>query len=68
MTGTAESTRNLAATDSWDSGLLGSGASYKRQFDTAGTYTYEDSGNPGITGQIIVSSGEEKLYLPIVRK
>ena len=63
VTGTTTA-RSLTSTDGW--------ASYKRQFDTLGTYTYEDSANPGLTAQIIVSNttptSTKKIYLPIVQK
>jgi plastocyanin len=54
-------------TDGWDSGLLGSGESYKRQLNTAGSYYYHDHENTAYTGLIVVE-GESLLYLPLVLK
>jgi uncharacterized repeat protein (TIGR01451 family) len=38
----------------WDSGLLDSGESYRRRFDTVGTFTYYDHENPSLVGTIKV--------------
>ncbi|MFQ5858685.1 MAG: hypothetical protein ACE5LU_24045, partial [Anaerolineae bacterium] len=38
----------------WDSGLLDSGESYSRRFDTLGTFTYADNENPSLVGTIKV--------------
>jgi uncharacterized repeat protein (TIGR01451 family) len=54
----------------WDSGLLGTGESYKRQLNTVGTYTYGDVTKPGLTATIIVKEADtnSKLFLPTVRR
>jgi plastocyanin len=63
------SSRALTNDDGWDSGLLGSGGSYKYRFMTSGSYTYQDPGNPIIyTAQIIVSDDLKYIYLPVVIK
>jgi uncharacterized repeat protein (TIGR01451 family) len=54
-------------TDGWDSGLLSSGESYKRQLNTVGSYYYHDHENTAYTGLIVVE-GESLLYLPLVLK
>ncbi|MFQ5341266.1 MAG: GEVED domain-containing protein [Anaerolineae bacterium] len=41
-------------TSGWDSGLLNSGESYSRRFDTLGTFTYVDHENPALVGTIKV--------------
>jgi uncharacterized repeat protein (TIGR01451 family) len=41
-------------TSGWDSGLLNSGESYSRRFDTLGTFTYSDHENPSLVGTIKV--------------
>lgn len=41
-------------TRGWDSGLLDSGDSYRRRFDTLGTFTYYDHENPSLKGTIKV--------------
>ena len=41
-------------TAGWDSGLLDSGESYSRRFDTLGTFTYYDHENPALKGTIKV--------------
>ena len=38
----------------WDSGNLGSGKTYSRKFDTAGTYNYHCSIHSSMTGTVIV--------------
>jgi plastocyanin len=38
----------------WDSGLLDSGQTYRRRFDTLGTFTYYDHENPTLRGTIKV--------------
>jgi plastocyanin len=55
-------------TDAWDSGLLSSGESYKRQLNTSGSYYYYDHesiGHPNF-GLIVVQG--TTIYLPIVIK
>jgi plastocyanin len=54
-------------TDAWDSGLLNSGESYKRQLDTAGSYYYHDHENTAYTGLIVVQA-EQAVYLPLIIK
>ena len=59
----------LKSSDAWDSGLLGSGASYKRTLTTEGTYIYADAVNPAITATIIVAqpaTPQTSLYLPSI--
>ncbi len=41
-------------TSGWDSGLLDSGETYSRRFDTLGTFTYHDHENPSLVGTIKV--------------
>ena len=41
----------------WDSGQLQPGQSFKRTFDTAGTYDYHCTNHPSMTASIIVQSG-----------
>ena len=38
----------------WDSGVLGSGKTYSRKFDTAGTYNYHCAIHPSMTGTVTV--------------
>ena len=54
----------------WDSGLLQTGESYKRQLNVEGTYTYQDATNPNSTATIIVKQAEanNKVYLPVVSR
>ena len=54
----------------WDSGLLQTGESYKRQLNVVGTYTYQDATNPNSTATIIVKQAEanNKVYLPVVSR
>jgi hypothetical protein len=54
----------LGPTDGWDSGLLGSGDSYRRRLTTPGSYTYHDHENTAYTGLVVVEG--ETLYLPVV--
>jgi plastocyanin len=56
----------LGPTDGWDSGLLGSGDSYKRRLTAPGSYTYHDHENTAYTGLVVVEG--ETLYLPIVMR
>ncbi|MEZ4862445.1 MAG: GEVED domain-containing protein [Caldilineaceae bacterium] len=63
----------MAGSSGWDSGLLTTGESYKRQLNTEGAYIYEDSANPDATATIIVKQStpvetEQKLFLPLVTK
>ena len=60
--------RSLTSADSWESGLLSAGDSYKRQLTTPATYTYQDDANPAYTAQIVVTLGKQKLYLPLIKK
>ncbi|MEA3308648.1 MAG: hypothetical protein U9Q70_03940 [Chloroflexota bacterium] len=53
----------LVSSQGWDSGLLAMSASYQRQLDTPGIYTYYDYENPDHTGILIV---EYQIYLPLV--
>ena len=62
-----------AGSAGWDSGLLTTGESYKRQLTAEGTYTYRDSANPDATATIIVKQSapvvtERKMYLPTIMK
>ncbi|MEZ4832572.1 MAG: GEVED domain-containing protein [Caldilineaceae bacterium] len=59
-----------ADSGAWDSGLLASGATYRRQLNTVGTYTYRDVNNPDLTATIIVEEADTslRLYLPGVAK
>ena len=62
-----------AGSAGWDSGLLTTGESYKRQLTVEGTYTYRDSTNPDATATIIVKQSApvqtvRMLYLPMIRK
>jgi len=41
----------------WDSGQLQPGQSFKRTFDTAGTYDYHCTNHPSMTASITVQSG-----------
>ena len=50
----------------WDSGALGSGQRYSRQFNDQGTFSYADQANPANTGQVVVVS--LPVYLPLVVK
>lgn len=61
----------LTSTDAWDSGLLNSGANYKRTLTAEGTYTYADAVNPALTGTIIVAKAEVTqnfIYLPNINR
>lgn len=66
----------------WNSGLLQSGSSYKRQFASEGTFTVQDPNNPSLTATVIVTEEETDnpdpdntnpdsdattLYLPITQ-
>jgi uncharacterized repeat protein (TIGR01451 family) len=53
------------AANDWDSGLLQTGESYKKQFNTLGTFAYQDPSNPNFTATIIV---EKRVYLPLVSR
>jgi len=62
-----------AGSAGWDSGLLTTGESYKRQLSAEGTYTYRDSANLDATATIIVKQTTPvttvvKLYLPVIAK
>lgn len=62
-----------AGSAGWDSGLLTTGESYKRQLNTEGTYIYRDSVNPDATATIIVkqvapTETATMLYLPVISK
>ena len=62
-----------AGSAGWDSGLLTTGESYKRQLTAEGTYTYRDSTNPDATATIIVKQSTpvataRMVYLPLVQK
>ena len=62
-----------AGSAGWDSGLLTTGESYKRQLSTEGTYLYRDSANPDATATIIVKAStpvvtSSKIYLPMIQK
>ena len=57
----------------WDSGLLTTGESYKRQLSAEGTYTYRDSANPDATATIIVKqtvpvSTAKTIFLPLIAR
>ncbi|MEZ4658809.1 MAG: GEVED domain-containing protein [Caldilineaceae bacterium] len=62
--------------ESWDSGLLNTGESYKRTLTTEGTYSYQDATDPSITGTIIVKKASvtppeptaKEIFLPLVQK
>lgn len=70
FSGTAQAA--AASNTGWDSGLLQSSESYKRQLSTPGTYTYHDATKPEFTATIIVQEGAvtsgQSLYLPVVVK
>ena len=53
-------------TSGWDSGLLDTAESYRRQLLTPGAYTYYDIENPILNAQVIVETST--TYLPIVVK
>ncbi|MFN8440337.1 MAG: GEVED domain-containing protein [Caldilineaceae bacterium] len=59
-----------ADSGAWDSGLLQTGESYKRQLDTEGTYTYQDATNPTNSAIVIVKKAEatQKVFLPVVSR
>ena len=66
----ADHTTNGAA---WDSGILGSGASYKVQLDAEGVYSYGDALQPIHTGTILVAQTpaveeNQQLFLPIAKR
>ena len=57
----------IAADETWDSGALQPGESYKVQVDTSGTFTYADRLNTANEGTVMVSgssAGGETLLLP----
>ncbi len=54
----------IAADETWDSGALQPGESYKVQVDAAGTYTYADRLNTANEGAVMVVSGGTTLLLP----
>lgn len=61
----------LLPTDGWDSGLLGTGSSYKRSLSTEGTYSYADHENPEFTATLVVAQPAKPSYtifLPMVLK
>jgi uncharacterized repeat protein (TIGR01451 family) len=60
-----------AASTGWDSGLLNTGESYKRQLTTEGVYIYRDAAHPEATATIIVAKPEQvmlKVHLPLVSR
>jgi plastocyanin len=58
---------DLSSTDGWDSGLLGSGETYKRRLNAVGSYYYYDHENPAYIGLIVVEEKEgHQIYLPLV--
>ncbi|MEZ4733522.1 MAG: GEVED domain-containing protein [Caldilineaceae bacterium] len=71
--GDAAAAGQTADNGGWDSGLLTTGESYKRQLSAEGTYLYRDSANPDATATIIVQQTTPvetttKLYLPVIQK
>ncbi|MCB0089605.1 MAG: hypothetical protein KDE54_16980, partial [Caldilineaceae bacterium] len=73
---TADAASAAQAAESWDSGLLNTGESYKRTLATEGTYSYQDASDPSITGTIIVKKASvtepeptaKEIFLPLVKK
>ena len=49
-----DTTTHTVTSSTFDSGELAEGQSFKRTFDTAGTYDYHCSLHPFMTGQVIV--------------
>jgi plastocyanin len=49
-----DSTTHTVTFDTFDSGDIGSGASYRHVFDTPGTFKYSCSPHPFMTGQVEV--------------
>ena len=55
----------------WDSGILATGTGYKVKLNSAGTFTYGDSTDASVTGQITVTDAPVienaiKVFLPLV--
>lgn len=51
-----DSTSHTSTADggAWSSGTIGPGASYTKQFSSAGTFTYHCSIHPGMVGSVVV--------------
>lgn len=61
----------LGSSDAWESGLLGTGESYKRVLTSEGSYSYADAVNPATTGTILVeqpAAPQIQVYLPGVSR
>ncbi|MBP7964633.1 MAG: DUF11 domain-containing protein [Caldilineaceae bacterium] len=61
----------LLPTDGWDSGLLGTGNSYKRSLSAEGTYSYADHENPEFAATLVVAQPvvvppSYTIFLPMV--
>ena len=58
--------------DGWSSGLLANGASFKRTFETTGTFELTDPGNINALGVVTVaegtSSGAGSIFLPMIMR
>lgn len=77
-TASSESAANAAGLNAngilFDSGLLGSGESYKFQLTDEGTYTVFDRTNPANSATVVVEKaevtqpGENAIFLPIVQR
>ena len=52
----------------FDSGTLGSGASFEYRFDGPGIYAYHCDLHPGLTGTVIVSNQVFDIYLPLISR
>jgi uncharacterized repeat protein (TIGR01451 family) len=58
-----------ADSGAWDSGLLQTGESYKRQLNAVGVYTYTDSVNPENMATVIVATpqlSDRRIFLPVI--
>ena len=51
---THTTTSTPAQTDSWDSGFMGTGASFAHQFNKVGTFTYRCGVHVQMTGKVVV--------------
>lgn len=58
--------------DGWSSGLLANGGSFKRTFETTGTFELTDPGNINALGVVTVaegsSSGDGSIFLPMIMR
>ncbi len=64
--------QHTTTSNTWNSGTLNAGQSYRLQLDNPGTYTYQDSANPLTRATIIVddnqASGDTTVFLPLVAR